>query len=293
MTSRSLTVIPAAVLLLLAGTFSLPAAVIFGLGESGGNVFSFDSAAPGTVINPQTLTGLPAGQSARAIDFRPSNGVLYLLSTGSTTSDARLLTVNLLTGGLTNVGSLTLPGATGLRHSMDWNPVTDRLHIISSASRTQYEVNPLTMEVTVLTPFASGTAYSGLAFDNNTAGSPSTTAWLYDYAADELRRSSSLGTAVTTAVGNPFGANSSNTASQGFDISGTGTAYFNTDLFDGPLSGTGDRLFSFNLTTAAATDLGAIGLPTLDISAQPIPEPSVPAGLVVSCLLLLRRPRCR
>lgn len=278
--------------LLLLGAGAVPAATIFGLGESGGNIFQFDSAAPGTVTNNQSLTGVPAGQSPRAIDFRPSNGLLYLLSTGATTSDARLYTINPVTGAVTVLGSLVLPGATGLRHSLDWNPVTDRLHIVSASSRTQYEINPVGLGVTTLATFAAGTFMSDLAFDNNFTGSATTTSYVYDYNADELLRVTSPGAASTVSVGPPFAPNGTLTASQGLDIDAAGTAWFNTDFFDGPLAAGGsDYLFTLNLTTGASTLLGAIGLPTLDISVQPIPEPAAAGLMGAAALLMLRRRR--
>jgi Domain of unknown function (DUF4394) len=268
------------------------AATIVALGESGGNVFSFDSATPGTVVNNQSLTGVVAGQSVRAIDYRPSNGVLYMLSTGATTSDARLYTVNVTTGAATVLGSLTLTGATGTRHSMDWNPVTGLLHIVSGSSRTHFTVDPTTLTVNSLGLFGAGTLNTGLAFDNNFTGSASTTAYIYEYQSDELRRVTNLATSAVTTVGTPFAPDLTGTGSQGMDINGTDSfAYFNTDMFDGPLANTADHLFTLPLAGGAATYLGQIGLPTLDISVMPIPEPSATAALLLAAAALGRRRR--
>ncbi len=242
-------------LIRLSAALASHAATIYALGESGGNLFNFDSAAPGTAVNNQSLSGVPGGQSQRAIDFRPSNGRLYMLSTGSTTSDAWLYMLNLNTGAAALVGSITLTGALGIRHSMDWSPVTDRLHIIPRGSRRHYEVDPVILSVPTLSPFAAGTAISRLAFDNNVTGSPSSTACDYHYNVDELRRVTNLVASTTVSVGTPFGAFSTNAASQGLGINGAdGAACLNADLFDGPLAGTGEHRFTLNLTTAAATD---------------------------------------
>ena len=271
----TLTFFPVAVLLLAGAASFSQAATIFALGESGGNLFRLDTATPGTVLNNQSLTGVPSGQSPRAIDFRPSNGLLYMLSTGSTASDARLYTLNLTTGAATVLGNITLTGATGFRHSIDWNPVTDHLHIISASSDTQYLVNPVTLAVTALPNLPVVSFVSDFAYDNNFSGSPSTNTYLYDYNNDELVKATAPGAGTYTSVGFPFAPNISLSASQGLDIS-AGTAYFNTDFSDGALAAGGaDYLFTLNLSTGASTNLGAIGLPTLDISVQPIPEAGV------------------
>lgn len=278
--------------IILAAALNLPvsAATIVALGESGGNVFSFDSATPGTVVNNQSLTGVPAGQSPRAIDFNPADGRLYMLSTGSTTSDARLYTVNVTTGAATVVAALTLTGATGTRHSMDWNPVTGRLHIVSASSRTHITVDSGTFTVANFGLFGTGTLYTGLAFDNNTTGSASTTAYVFDYTTDELRRVTDIPTSAVTTVSTPFAPFLTGTGSQGFDIAADGTAFFNTDMFDGPQTGGADHLFSLNLSGGPATHIGQIGLPALDISAMPVPEPSgVTAALLAAAMLGRRR----
>ena len=41
---------------------------------------TIDSAKPSTLISRRTITGLPEGDRILAIDFRPSNGLLYGVS---------------------------------------------------------------------------------------------------------------------------------------------------------------------------------------------------------------------
>jgi hypothetical protein len=289
MPTRLLTTVIAAAAL----TTSASAATIVALGESGGNVFSFDTATPGTVVNNQSITGVPGGQSVRAIDFRPSNGLLYMLSTGATTSDARLYTLNATTGAATVLGSLTLTGATGTRHSLDWNPVSGLLHVVSASSRSHFTIDPTTLAVSSLGQFAAGTNLTGLAFDNNFAGSASTSAYVFEINNDELRRVTNLATSATTVLGAPFlPFFTAFNGSQGLDINGTDNfAYFNTDMFDGPQANGADHLFTLPLSGGAATHLGQIGLPTLDISVMPIPEPSASAALLAALGLLGARRR--
>src|SRR5688500_4607605 len=83
---------------------SANAELIWGItvpGANGSNLVSFDSANPGGFTNGATLTGTLAGHTIRGIDFRPSDGRLYAVS--STGATAQLYTVNLVTGALTTV----------------------------------------------------------------------------------------------------------------------------------------------------------------------------------------------
>ena len=96
---------------------------------------SFQPASPNTLSTPVAISGLGSGESVVGVDFRPSNGRLYAL-----TSAARLLTVEPDTGVSAPVATLaadpadaTLPyaGLTGTRFTVDFNPVADRLRVIS------------------------------------------------------------------------------------------------------------------------------------------------------------------
>jgi hypothetical protein len=71
----------------------------YGLTEGGlaDALVQFDTSTPGTTTLMGTITGLPPGNTLRAIDFRPSNGKLYALSTAPG-GQYNLFTVNLLTG---------------------------------------------------------------------------------------------------------------------------------------------------------------------------------------------------
>ena len=99
---------------------------------------SFDPTAPAALAASVPISGLSSGESVLGIDFRPANGKLYAL-----TSTARALTVELNTGARTVVAPLsadvvdtTLP-YTGLgnaeRFAVDFNPVADRLRVISDS----------------------------------------------------------------------------------------------------------------------------------------------------------------
>ena len=66
---------------------------------------TFDSSTPGTLSAGITLTGVAPGETIRSIDYRPSNGNLYALSSFSSISagTASIYTVNKNTGVLTQI----------------------------------------------------------------------------------------------------------------------------------------------------------------------------------------------
>ena len=81
-------------------TFALAAlcakAVPIYITTSTNQLLSFDSSTPGTIATNVALTGLQAGETAVGIDFRPANGVLYAVGSGS-----RLYVINTTTGAAT------------------------------------------------------------------------------------------------------------------------------------------------------------------------------------------------
>jgi hypothetical protein len=266
------------------------AETIYGL--AAGGLYRFDHAAPGTNTTINSLISGITG-SPRAIDFRPSNGRLYLLSTGGSSADpANLYTVNLNTGAVTGVGSFLLSSVAN-PISMDFNPVTDQLHITSGASRNHYSVNLSTLAVTTLAQFPVGTNLSDIAFSNNTAGASSTTANVWDYNAiggnqDGNAGTLNIGTGAVTLLGAPGISNGSSV--QGYDISSvTGTAYLTSNLFIAPSTITSiSNLYTVNLSTGAATLLGGTGLNLTDIAVA-IPEPATLAAVAGLGALALRR----
>jgi len=243
---------------------------------------SFDSGMPtwsGMAVNINGLMGV--NERILGIDLRPATGMLYGLS-----SDARLYTLNSMTGAATFVASLaadpadlTSPfsGLMGSSYGVDFNPVVDRLRITSNAGQN-LRVNVATGNTTtdaMLNGAASGIAAA--AYSNND-NNPATGTTLYgiDGATDRLYIQSPPNNGTLVAVGS-LGMNTSNVA--GFDISGaTGMAY--AALTDGDTSKSG--FYTINLTTGAATLVGELGYggntaiapPLLDITVAAVPEPA-------------------
>lgn len=282
------------------------AEIIFGL-TMNDQLFSFDSASPALITPHIPITGLPPNEFLLAIDFRPvatnspaaaSNGVLYAL--GAT---HHIYTINTVTGTATVV-----PGPpfamTGTVFGIDFNPVPDRLRVVSNSGEN-FRLDPNTGAVagvdTPLAYVAGDPNFGGIpsigaaAYTNNFGGANETTLYGIDYARSILVRQGGPGgvpspnTGQLTTVG-PLDFNSANEL--GFDISGqTGIAYASLTPVVGPLD-IASELFTINLASGTANPVGTIGPPggpgafiTRDIAAPvgiPIHEPRTLALLLLA-----------
>ena len=255
-------------------------------------LISFDSATPGTVAVTVPVTGLGAGESLLAIDIRPATGQLYALGSAS-----RLYTVNPATGAATAVGSAGSFTLSGTSFGFDFNPVVDRIRVVSNADQN-LRLNPndgtLTATDTALA-FASGDPNAaanpnvvGAAYTNNVPGASSTTLYVIDSTLRLLAVQNPPNSGTLNTVGS-LGLGFTLAEPLGFDISGvTGTAYA---VFNTPTSGL-SQLSTVNLPTGDSGGVGGIGggVAVIDLAA-PVPEPAAGTLLIVGMLALARRRR--
>ena len=101
---------------------------------SRGRLVRFDGAS-GELTEGHELSGLAPDESVLGADIRPANGQLYAV-----TDHARLYTIDLSTGTATFDAELSanpadtsepFTGLRGARFGVDWNPVADRLRVVS------------------------------------------------------------------------------------------------------------------------------------------------------------------
>ena len=274
---------------------------IYGITESTqlpSSLVRFDSATPGAMTVVGGITGLVAGQTLQAIDFRPSNGLLYALSVTREATTAQLYTLDLLTAVLTTVGGpLALTDNNAASVSIDFNPVVDRLRVVTGGG-SNYRINPDTQAVSVDTNIAGGPNVSDIAYDHNVAGATSTTLFGYQWGNGRFETIGSIGgTPVSPNSGQRFfignsGVQTSNSI-VGLDISGsTGIAYASGFDFDRGI----DAFFRVDLGTGAFSLVGQESFGLRDFSvfiAAPgvVPEPGTIAvfGLGLLALGLTRR----
>lgn len=216
--------------------------VAYAIDNATNNLLIFNAAAAGTPLS-KPVAGLQAGETLLGIDFRPVNGQLYGL--GST---SRLYTINTANGAATAVGAAPFTIAlSGTSFGFDFNPSVDRVRIVSNTGQN-LRVNPETG--LVVTP-ADGSlnpgspVVSAAAYNNNIAGTTTTTLFDIDVTTDKLYIQNPPNNGTLTEVGS-LGINVE--AANGFDIgSASNTALSLLTV------GSTTKLYSINLTTGAAT----------------------------------------
>lgn len=121
-----------------------------------------------------TITGLVSGtEKLLTIDFRPATGDLYAISDAN-----KLYTINISTGKATVVVDRPFSTAiTGAVVSMDFNPVTDQIRVVSNTGQN-LRINPETATVITSDTNISGGAVMGIAHTSSFSGATATI--LYD-----------------------------------------------------------------------------------------------------------------
>lgn len=153
-------------------------------------VASFNRATPGSQVGMRAIVGLQVGESVGGIDFRPANGLLYALGTRG-----NLYTLDPATGRATFRATLKatagddnpFTGLLGTQFGVDFNPVADRLRVVSNTGQN-LRINADTGEVVTdgtltatnqvgaaVVPTATAAAYT-----NAFAGATSTTLYVLD-----------------------------------------------------------------------------------------------------------------
>ena len=232
-----------------------------------------------------SITGVTG--TIQSIDFRPSNGLLYGLSSdGAASPTLRLYTLNTATGAASLVSTLTASanGAnnaaiafTNSAYTIDFNPQADALRIVNT-DNGNYRISSAN--------FGTGTTFTdsplvqvnqnpirGIAYTNNFSGALSTQ--LYD--TSQSNASVFLQSPPNSGSLTPIGSSGFTPSGGDLDTSGvTGASYF-----AGFGDGGGSFLYRFDNITASttATALGSFAnVGTVNGLAAPIgtavaPEP--------------------
>jgi hypothetical protein len=211
-------------------------------------LITFVANAPANGSAQSFITGLEGtNQRILAIDTRPTNGLIYGVST-----DSKLYTLNATNGIATKVADLSI-ALNGTAFGFDFNPVADTngaasLRIVSNTGQN-LAVNAVTGAATVQT---------ALTYNDNDANPATSTVGLYfiDSQTDGLYFTGAPAGGALSFIG---GLGFNTTGVLGFDIAGvTNMAYAGLTL-DGTDTGK-SGLYAINLGTGAATLIGDFGI---------------------------------
>ena len=160
---------------------------------AGNTLDKYSTTNPETLLSSATITGLQPGERVLGLDFRPRNGQLYALG-----SNSRVYTVNPMTGVATFAFSFTnsMGGApvllSGTSFGFDFNPQVDRLRIVSNTGQNLRVVPDNAATGVRGTTFVDGSinpqpaSITGVAYDNNVAGTPTTELYALDATVDVM-----------------------------------------------------------------------------------------------------------
>ena len=129
----------------------------------------------GSISGPVTITGLRTGDFVVSIDFRPSTGQLYALTTNNCNPNApiqqcgRLYIIDKTSGAATQVGTSEYGLITG-DHEIEFDPVTDVIHMIGGEYPSHFTIDPATGIETYIGFRSNLPGFRGIAFSNNHAG---------------------------------------------------------------------------------------------------------------------------
>ena len=238
--------------------------VVVGLTDDG-RLVSFAPLSPATITSTVTVTGLAAGETLLGIDVRPKDRLMYGLS-----STGKIYMIDPATGAATAKATLavdpadtTLPyaGMIGTAFAVDFNPVADRLRVISDTGQS-LRINVDTGATTTDGPInMAGTApvVTGAAYTNSFAG---TTTMLFDIDifADTLSLQNPPNEGSLTAVG-PLGVNAAGDVA--FDIAGGGNGLALAALRT--VAGGPSTLYRIDLVTGAATPVNGAATPATSL----------------------------
>ncbi len=248
---------------------------LFGITKTN-ELVAFNASTPGTSTK-NAITGLVAGETLLSIDFRPSTGELYALSSAS-----KLYIVNTTTYAARVVGTAAFaPAISGTVVSIDFNPTVDRLRLVSNNGQN-LRLNPETGAVAATDiPINGGSspAISGLAYSNSKAGAATTVFYAIDQTTAKLYEVNPPNNGVLVEKGN---LGITFTGQAAFDISGDNTAA----LIAAKVNGV-NTLYLLDVATAVATKIATTKEELIDIA---IPTEAVAYSVDAANNLLIYNP---
>ncbi len=237
---------------------------------SGNALVSINLASPTPTFSMTPISGVASGQVIEGIDVRPNTGQLYAIGYNQTTGEARLYTLNTVTGAATAIGAaaVTLQPNMG-EVNFDFNPTVDRIRVMGS-NTANYRLHPVTGAIAATdgalayaaadvnaasTPFIAAAAYT-----NSYIAAGATTLYNYDGALHVLTTQNPPNNGTQNTVGTSGITAPANSIDM--DIYYNPTTLTNIALLSAATGVPGTtNFYTVNLTTGLATSLSPIPLP--------------------------------
>ncbi len=236
--------------------------------NTGNQLIKYNANAVETAQSTVAITGLPAGESILAADFRPATGELYAV-----TSASRIYIINITTGAVRPVGTSSFtPAISGTSVGLDFNPTVDRIRLVTSSGQN-LRLNPETGAVVATDGAVNGVTnpnITAVAYSGNTAGSTTTVLYDIDITTQKLYRQIPPNNGTLVEVGS-LGVTA--TGEAGFDISPDGSVALASLTVGGV-----NNLYQIDTTSGKASLLGKFGSAT-SVTAVVIPVKPVAYAL--------------
>ncbi len=256
--------------------------LVYGL-TSNSYLISFDSANPASVYTHVAVSGLAMGQSLVGMDFRPANGQLYGLGYNNMTGEARIYTINTMTGAATAIGDAPIMLGMGLgKIGFDFNPAVDRIRVITS-NNSNFRLHPDTgvlVSTDLSLNFAAADINVGVnpsvgagAYTNSFMGTTATTLFNYDDSLNIFVSQVPPNDGTLNTIGSSGIMVNLMDPTSDLDIFYTQQGALNTALFSANVGMSNfDNLYNVDLASGAASLIGKIGngIAVFDISATTI-----------------------
>lgn len=214
---------------------------------------SFNGTTPGTFTSKKPITGIGTGEKLLSIDFRPATGELYALSDAS-----KLYIINQTDAKARVVSSTSFtPAISGSIAHIDFNPTVDRIRLVSNMGQN-LRLHPetgMTAAIDLVINATNTVAVTGIAYTNSKAGASSTVLYDIDMNTKKLYMQNPPNNGTLVEVG-----------SLGIDF--TGNAAFDITPSNVAILAAGSAFYTINLTTGAASKVGALAEAVVDIAVQ-------------------------
>lgn len=207
-------------------------------------------------ISTTPITGLAGSEQIVSIDYRPATGQLYALG-----SSSRLYFINEESGAATALGSASFtPAVSGANASLDFNPTVDRIRLVTESGQN-LRLHPELGTVAATDISIAGNANTrigAVAYTNSMAGASTTTLYDVDFGEDKLYIQSPPNDGGLQLVGDLT-----------IDFEGQGDFDIladNSQALAVTNNNSVSKLYTIDLTTGKAVDVGTFGLPVISLA---------------------------